>query len=157
MREETKKENENESKKKVTFICSRSTLDGLYPPLILALQAARAGAEALIFFTFDGINALKKGEMEKYRYYPPGILGVVPGIPAMAGQKMVKLAGEKANVPDPGDIFQMCRYEGVKFYGCRMTMEMMDISEEQLVEGVEITNSEGYIRMALESSVNMFV
>jgi len=143
--------------KKVTMICSRSTLEGLYPPLILALQAARIGAQALVFFTFDGMNALKKGGLNNPRYYPPGLMGVIPGVSSAAGQKMVKVAGDKANIPNPEELFEMCRFEGVKFYGCRMTMEMMGISPGDLVEGVEITNSEGYMKMALNSDVNMFV
>ncbi|MFZ5633859.1 MAG: DsrE/DsrF/DrsH-like family protein [Bacillota bacterium] len=150
-------EKTEKKKKKVTLICSRSTLDGVYPPLILALQAARAGADALVFFTFDGMNAVKKGGLDNHKYYPPGLLGAIPGIPSMAGQKMVKLAEEKANIPTPREIFEMCRLEGVKFYGCRMTMDMMGIKDEELIEGVNVTNSEGYIKMALSSDVNMFV
>lgn len=148
---------EIKKKKKVTFICSRSTLDGLYPPLILALQAARAGAEPLVFFTFDGMEAIKKGGLGRNKYYPQGFLGAIPGVPSAAGQKMVKLAEERAQVPGPADLFEMCRYEGVRFYGCKMTMEMMGIKEEDLIEGVEITNSESYIKMALDSDVNMFM
>lgn len=148
---------EKSPKKKVTFICSRATLDGLYPPLIMALQAARVGAEPLVFFTFGGMEAVKKGGLDKNKYYPQGLLGAIPGVSSVAGQKMVKLAGEKANVPGPADLFEMCLYEGVRFYGCRMTMEMMGIKEEDLIEGVEVTNSESYIKMALEADVNMFV
>lgn len=148
---------EKEKKKKVTFICSRSTLDGLYPPLILALQAARAGADPVIFFTFDGMEAVRKGGLDKSRYYPQGLLGAIPGVSSLAGSKMVKLAEERSQVPAPEDLFEMCRCEGVRFYGCKMTLDMMGMKEEDLVEGVEITNSEKYIKMALESDVNMFI
>ena len=145
------------AKKKVTLICSKSSLDGLYPPLILAIQAVRAGAEASVFFTFDGINALKKGGLTNYRYFPPGPMGLLPGVSSLAGKKMVQLAEERASVPAPEEIFEMCQLEGVKFYGCRMTMDMMGISEDEMVEGVEITNSEGYMKMALNADVNMFI
>lgn len=144
------------ARKKVTLICSRSTVDGVYPPLILGLQAARAGADAMIFFTFDGINVIKKGGMEKLKYYPPGVAGVIPGMPSAAARMMLKMAEDRANVPPPGDLLEMCVYEGVNLYACKMTMDMMNLRKEDLVEGVEVIDAAGYIKMALSADVNMF-
>ncbi|RJQ28339.1 MAG: hypothetical protein C4589_06590 [Peptococcaceae bacterium] len=149
-----KKENK---KQKATFICSRNTLDGVYPPLILAIQAIRAGAETAIFFTFDGIQAIKKGGIKKSKYFPPGLAGVIPGLPAIATRMMHRLADRRANVPPPSDLLEMCRYEGVKFYACKMTMDMMNIRKSDLVEGAEVIDAEGYIKMALKSDVSMFI
>jgi peroxiredoxin family protein len=58
-------------KDKAAFICSRDTLDGAYPPLILGINAARAGMESKVFFTFMGINLACKGGIEKARFIPP--------------------------------------------------------------------------------------
>ena len=51
---------EEPKKDKAAFICSRDTLDGAYPPLILAINCARQGMEAKVFYTFMGMNLAKK-------------------------------------------------------------------------------------------------
>jgi len=144
-------------KKKVLLICSRNTIDGVYPPLILALQAVRAGAEASIFFTFMGIEAVRKGGIKKAKFFPAGLMGVIPGMPAMATKMMLGLAEKKANVPPPADLLEMCRLEGVKLYGCLMTMDMMGLKESDLIEGAKVIDAAGYMQMALEADVNLFI
>lgn len=148
---------ERENKKKVTLICSRNTIDGAYPPLILALQAARKGADTSVFFTFMGIEMIRRGGADKAKFYPPGPMGAIPGMASMASKMMLKAAADKARVPSPAELLEMCRYEGVKLWGCQMTMQMMDLTEEDLIEGVRVTDASGYMDMALESDVNMFI
>lgn len=143
--------------KKANFVCSRSTVDGIYPPLILAIQARRVGADSMIFFTFDGINAVRKGRSENLKYFPPGLLGVVPGVPSVAAKTMIKMAEEKANVPGPADLLEMAACEGVKFYACKMTMDMMGLTEGDLLGDVEITDAKNFMERALNSEVNMFM
>ena len=143
--------------KKANFICSRGTVDGVYPPLLLAIQSRRVGAESMIFFTFDGINAIHKEKSKHLKYFPQGILGVVPGVPSMAAKAMVKMAENKAQVPAPADLFEMALCEGVKFYACKMSLDMMDIKKEDLMDGVEVTDAENFMRIALDSQVNMFI
>ncbi|MGQ9689239.1 MAG: DsrE/DsrF/DrsH-like family protein [Desulfobaccales bacterium] len=60
-----------QSKDKACFICSRDTLDGAYPALILAINAARLGMEAKVFYTFMGVNLVRKGGIEKAKFIPP--------------------------------------------------------------------------------------
>ena len=85
-------------KETAAFICSRDTLDGAYPPLILAINAARAGMDAKVFFTFMGINLACKGGVEKARFIPPGVMGAVPGMSAIA-TGMMKKKIDKAQIP----------------------------------------------------------
>ncbi|MGO0122324.1 DsrE/DsrF/DrsH-like family protein [Desulfothermobacter acidiphilus] len=144
-------------KKKATFICARNTLEGVYPPLILALQAVRAGAETSLFFTFDGINAVRKGGIKKAKYFPPGLLGVIPGIPALATRMMVRMAEENAGIPRPEDLLEMCQLEGVKLYACQMTVDMMKLRPEEFLPGVEIIDAPGYMKLALAADINIFV
>jgi len=146
-----------EKKKRVTLICSRNTLDGMYPPLILALNAVRAGAEAMVFFTFQGLDVVTKKGYQKIKFYPPGLCGVIPGLPALATRMMCRLAEERANVPSPAELMEMCRYEGVKFYACQMTKDMMAVRDEDLLEGVQVIDAGGYMKLALQSDVNMFI
>jgi len=146
-----------EARKRVTLICARNTLDGVYPPLILALQAVRAGAEAAIFFTFDGINAIRRGGTKKAKYHLPGLLGAIPGVAALATTVMRRLAEKRANVPPPEDLLEMCRHEGVKLYGCKMTIDMLGLEPGDFVEGVEFIDAQGYMQLALRADINMFI
>lgn len=143
--------------KKVLLICSRNTLDGVYPPLILGLQGVRAGAETAIFFTFNGLDVIRKGGVKKVKYFMPGLLGAVPGMPALATRMMLGMAEKKANVPPPAELLEMARLEGVKFYGCLMTMQMMGLTKDDLIEGAELIDAAGYMRMALEADVQLFI
>ncbi len=143
--------------KRVNLICSRDTADGVYPPLILGLQAARAGAETVIFFTFDGLNVIRKGGAKKIKYYPKGLLGAIPGLPAMMARMLSGLAESRAGVPDIETLLEMCQLEGVKFHACLMTMQMMNLSPSDLIEGVEVADAAGYMQKALVSDVNLFI
>jgi len=150
-------EQHEKEKKKVLLICSRNTLDGVYPPLILGLQGVRAGAETAIFFTFNGLDVIRKGGVKKIKYFMPGLLGAVPGVPALATRMMLGMAEKKANVPPPAELLEMARLEGVKLYGCLMTMQMMGVTRDDLIEGAEVTDAAGYMRMALDADVQLFI
>lgn len=148
---------EQAAQKKITLICSRNTIDGAYPPLILALQAVRKGADTNVFFTFMGIEVIKRGGAEKVKFFPPGLMGVVPGMPALATKMMLNMAEKRAQVPSPAELLEMCLHEGVKLWACKMTMQMMDLTEKDLVEGAQITDAANYIDMALESNLSLFI
>ena len=146
---------EEEVKQKYTFICSRGTLDGAYPPLILAINSARLGHEATIFYTFMGINIVRKGYLSKVRFHPPGFLGAIPGMASVA-TGMMKKQIEEANIPDVEELLDIAQLEGIRLVACRMTMDMMKIKEEDLREGVEIMNAEQYLKIAGQCAINMF-
>lgn len=61
----------SKEKERACFICSRDTMDGAYPALILGINAARLGMEAKVFYTFMGINLVRKGGIEKAKFIPP--------------------------------------------------------------------------------------
>ncbi|GAB6037334.1 hypothetical protein JCM15519_18930 [Fundidesulfovibrio butyratiphilus] len=148
-------ENTTEGKQRYTFICSKGTLDGAYPSLVLALNAKRLGHEVFLFYTFMGINVVRKGYMAKLKFHPPGFLGAIPGMSNLATSMMEKQI-EQANIPSLEDIFEMAQLEGVKIYACKMTLDMMKIPEDDLLEGVEIMNAEQYLKLAGTCSINMF-
>ncbi len=54
------------------FITSKDTLDGVYPGLILGINARRLGMESSVFYTFMGINVIRKGWIDKAKFQPPG-------------------------------------------------------------------------------------
>lgn len=148
-------ENATEGKQRYTFICSKGTLDGAYPSLVLALNARRLGHEVFLFYTFMGINVVRKGYMSKLKFHPPGFLGAIPGMSNLATSMMEKQI-EQANIPGLEDIFEMAQLEGVKVYACKMTLDMMKVPEDELLEGVEIMNAEQYLKLAETCSINMF-
>jgi len=146
---------ETSEKKKYTFICSRGTLDGAYPALVLALNAVRLGHEATVFYTFMGINIVKKGYLEKIKFHPPGFMGAIPGMSSLA-TTMMKKQIEEANIPDVGDLMEMAQIEGVRFVACHMTLEMMKMTKDDLIEDVEVMSAEQYLRYAEGCAINMF-
>jgi len=150
--------NENQVKR-VNVICSRNTIDGVYPPLIIAINAAREGADAKIFFTFAGLDIVLKKNYEKgyknVKYFMPGFLGAIPGMTKLATWMMKKKIDE-INLPDVKDLIDMARLEGVEFIACHMTMEMMGLTSEDILDNCEIMDANQYMRLAISSDINMF-
>lgn len=145
----------SDQKEMCTFICSRGTLDGAYPALVLAINARRLGMEATIFYTFMGINVIRKGGATKCKFYPPGAMGAVPGMGAVAGRMMRKQI-EGAEIPALEDLMEMARLEGVQFVACKMTLDMMGLKEEDFIEGVKVQTAEDYLTHARRCKINMF-
>ena len=139
-----------------TFICARDTLDGVYPPLLLAINAQRLGMEATIFFTFMGLNAIRKGWAKKIKFQMPGFMGAIPGMASMA-TGMMKKKVEKAGIPAIEDMMDMAQAEGVRFVACKMTVDMMELSEDAFIDGVEIMTAEDYMKLAKSAKLNMFI
>lgn len=148
-------EKQSTEKKRYTFICSKGTLDGAYPSLVLGLNARRLGHEVFLFYTFMGINVVRKGYMAKLKFHPPGFLGAIPGMSTLATNMMEKQI-EEANIPSIDELFEMAQLEGVHMVACKMTMDMMKIPESDLIEDVEIMNAEQYLKLAETSAINMF-
>jgi len=86
--------------KKMTIIASKGALDMAYPPLILATTAAAMDVDVTIFFTFYGLDIIKKGNADNLKISPignpampmpvpiPTLLGSLPGMEAMATSMM---------------------------------------------------------------------
>ena len=144
-----------ERKDKAAFICSKDTLDGAYPSLVLGINAARLGMESKIFYTFMGLNLVLKGGVEKAKFIPAGVMGAVPGMSAIA-TKMMKSKIEKANIPSLGELMEMAQLEGVELIGCRMTIDMMEIREDQLIDGLPVWTAEDFLRYARECKICLF-
>jgi peroxiredoxin family protein len=142
-------------KESCTFICSRGSLDGAYPALLLAINARRLGMEATVFYTFMGINIIRKGGADKTRFIPPGTLGAIPGMSSVATWMMKKQI-DQAGIPPLEEMMDMAQAEGVKFVACRMTIDMMGLKAEDFIEGVEIQTAEDYLKHARHCKINMF-
>lgn len=142
-------------KEMCTFICSRGSLDGAYPSLILAINARRLGMEATVFYTFMGIDVIRKGGVNKLHFIPPGTLGAIPGMSSVATW-MMKRQIDQAGIPTLEELIEMAQLEGVKFVACKMTMDMMGLKPEDFIDGVEVQTAEDYLKHARNCKINMF-
>jgi len=138
-----------------TFICSRDSLDGAYPSLMLAINARRQGMDATVFYTFMGINVIRKDRAKRSKFVPVGFLGAIPGMASFATW-MMKRQIDKAGIPTVEELLEMAQLEGVKLVACKMTMDMMELKPEAFIEGIEIQTAEDYIKHAKDCGLNMF-
>jgi peroxiredoxin family protein len=155
------------SKNRVAIIASKGTLDMAYPPLILASAAAAMGEEVEIFFTFYGLDIIKKGGAEHLKVAPianpampvpmPNIVGMLPGMTPMATWMMKTRFFARNNVATIPELIQQCRDLGVKFIACQMTMDVMGIKREDLIDGVEVGGAATFLDYAADAHTTLFV
>jgi|SRR5579883_1628736 peroxiredoxin family protein len=155
------------ARSKVAIIASKGTLDMAYPPLILASAAAAMGEEVTIFFTFYGLNILKKGGARHLQVAPianpampvsiPNIVGMLPGMTPLATWMMKSQFFGKHQVATIDELLQQCRDLGVKFIACQMTLDVMGIKPEELIDDVEIGGAATFIDFANEAHVTLFI
>jgi len=143
------------AKDKAAFICSRDTLDGAYPSLILAINAARAGMEAKVFYTFMGINLICQGGIDKAKFIPPGVMGAIPGMSSLA-TCMMKRKIDKAQVPTLAELMEVAQLEGVELIACKMTIDMMELDESQMVADTRVWTAEDFIKYAKDCKICLF-
>jgi peroxiredoxin family protein len=144
-----------EKKEKAAFICVKDTIDGAYPSLILSINAARQGMESKIFYSFMGLNMVLKGGVDRSKFFPPGVMGAIPGMTSIA-TGMMKKKIEKANIPSLGDLQEMAQLEGVELVACKMTIDMMEIKEDKLIDGVFVWTAEDFIAYAKDCKICLF-
>ena len=142
-------------KEKAAFICVKDTLDGAYPSLVLAINAARQGMESKIFYSFMGMNLVLEGGFDRAKFFPPGLMGAIPGMTTIA-TGMMKKKIEQANIPSLADLQEMAQIEGVDLIACKMTVEMMEIDEEKLIEGVTVWTAEDLLIYAKDCKICRF-
>ncbi|MBI2962638.1 MAG: DsrE/DsrF/DrsH-like family protein [Deltaproteobacteria bacterium] len=152
--------------KRIALVASKGTMDMAYPPLILASTALSMDWEGAIFFTFYGLDIIKKAKLEHLKVPSlanpamplpvPNIIGALPGMTAMATM-MMKSWIKKANVATVPELVNVCREGGVHLYGCQMTMDLMGVTKEELIDGVEVCGAASFLEYAAEADVSMFV
>ncbi|MDQ7836420.1 MAG: DsrE/DsrF/DrsH-like family protein [Humidesulfovibrio sp.] len=140
---------------KAAFICVKDTLDGAYPSLVLGINAARLGMDTKIFYSFMGLNMVLTGGADHAKYFPPGVMGVIPGMVTLA-TGMMKSKIDKANIPSLGELMEMAQAEGVELIACKMSIDMMEIDESKLLEGVVVWTAEDFLRYARDCKICLF-
>lgn len=140
---------------KAAFICVKDTLDGAYPSLVLAINAARLGMESKIFYSFAGLNLVLQGGAARARYFPAGVMGAIPGMTSLA-TGMMKKKIEDANIPSLADLQEMAQIEGVELIACKMTVDMMELDENKLIEDVAVWTAEEFTKYAKNCKLCLF-
>jgi peroxiredoxin family protein len=148
--------------KRLAIIATHGTLDAAYPPLILSTAGLAMDLEAAIFFTFYGLEILKKGNADKLQVAPianpampmpvPNIIGLLPGMTAMATSMMNNWM-KKANVAKLSELLEMAQEMGVRLIACQMTMDVMGIKKEDLIDGIEIGGAATFLEFASEDAI----
>jgi peroxiredoxin family protein len=148
--------------KKLAIIASHGSLDAAYPPLILATAAVAMDMDAAIFFTFYGLEIIKKGHADRLKIAPvanpampvpiPNMVGVLPGMTAVATGMMHEWM-HKAKVLDLSELLDTAKEMGVRLIGCQMTMDVMHIREEDLIDGIEIGGAATFLEYASEDAI----
>ena len=145
----------DKEKEKAAFICVKDTMDGAYPSLVLGINAARQGMETKIFYSFMGLHMVLKGGAERAKFSPPGVLGCIPGMSAIATGVMKKKI-DKANIPTLGELQEIAQLEGVELIACKMTVDMMEIDDDKLIKGVPIWTAEDFLKYAKDCKICLF-
>jgi len=132
--------------RKVAIICSKGSLDMAYPGLIMANAARMMGMDAMVFFTFWGLDIVTRDKVEHLHAdllgnpsspMPHSIMGL-PGMEALA-TKLMKKKIEGLDIPDIPELLEILDDAGAELYACRLAMEMFEVEPDDLVPQVKGT------------------
>ena len=135
---------------KVAIVVSKGSLEGIYPALIMANGARMEGIEADLFFTFFGLDAIRKDRYAKIKVatvgnpgmHLPTWIGAIPGFSALA-TKMMQRQMEKIDIPPVPEFIELVADSGVRLYACKATVDMFGLTMEDFVPQVEDVISVG--------------
>jgi len=143
--------------KKVSIVVSKGSLEGIYPALIMANGARMEGMGAELFFTFFGLDAIRKDKQGKIRVatvgnpgmHMPSLIGVLPGMSWIA-TKMMAREMEKLDIPPIGEFLELIHDSGGGMYACQATVDMFGLTMEDFIPQVDgiLTVGEFYDRSA---------
>lgn len=151
-----------------TIVVFSNDLDKALAALIIANGAKAAGKDVTLFFTFWGLNILrkpqsrvKKGIIDKMfgLMMPKGTEKLTLSKMNMlgAGSLMMKWVMKQKNVSTLNELLTQAREAGIKFIACNMSMDVMGIKPEELIDGVEIGGVAKYIEESSYSNSNLFI
>ncbi len=155
-----------EKKKRLMLIASKGDIPGAYTPLILGSTAAAMDYEVSIFFTFFGLNMLKKNNLKKIKITPAGetampmpipqIVGMLPGMTGMATM-MMKSWMKKANVATLQELMDLSIEAGVNLIACQMTMDVMGFKREDLIDECVVGGAATMLEFAAEADITLYI
>lgn len=151
---------------RLAIVCSKGSLDMVYPPFILATAAAAMDMEAMLFFTFWGLDAINVHKIDSLEISIAGN----PGMPQMAkvagmvpfGTKMVstmmKTQFAKHKVMSIREFVGVARESGVRLMACQMSMDVFGMSRDDLIPEVEdVVGAASFLEYAKDAKISLFV
>lgn len=158
-----------ERKNDKTMVIFSNDLDKAIASFIIANGAAAMGRKVTMFFTFWGLNILRKPEKVKVEkdlfakmfgfMMPRGSRKLSLSKMNMGGMgaKMIRFIMNKKNVASLEDLIQQAKANGIKLVACNMSMDVMGIKKEELIDGVEIGGVATFLGSAEESDMSLFI
>ena len=157
----------DDSPKKMAIIASKGTLDMAYPPFILATTAAALGWEVQIFFTFYGLQLLRKS-LKRIKISPlanpampmpvpmPVLVSSLPGMQSMA-TTMMKQKIKKHGVASLEDLRNLCLEADVKMIACQMTIDLFEFKKSEFIDGIDYGGAATFLEYAGGADVTLFI
>ncbi len=153
--------------KKMAIIATKGTLDMAYPPFILASTAAALGYEVQVFFTFYGLQLLRK-DLSTVKISPlanpampmpvpmPVMVQMLPGMESMATM-MMKNKLKSKGVASLEELRDLCLEADVKFIACQMTVDLFDFDKSEFIDNIEYGGASTFMAFAGETDICLFV
>ena len=153
--------------KKMAIIATKGTLDMAYPPFILGSTAAALGYEVQIFFTFYGLQLLRK-DLSDVKISPlanpampmpipmPVVVQMLPGMETMATM-MMKDKLKKKGVASLEELRSLCLEADVRFIACQMTVDLFDFKKSDFIENIEFGGAATFLEFAGDTDICLFV
>jgi peroxiredoxin family protein len=156
--------------KKLTIVAWSGTLDKAWPTLILATTAAASGMDVTVFFTFWGLRILQKNNkrltgrnwkqkmLSVFNRGGTDHLGLSKLQMAGMGPVMMRQLAREHKVAEPTELLQMAQQLGVKLWPCQMSLDLMGLKPEDLIDGLPDTvGAATALQRMSESEINLFI
>ncbi len=156
--------------KKMAIIATKGTLDWAYPPFILASTAAAVGFETQIFFTFYGLQLLRKDlDLKISPLGNPGMpmpAGMDKWFPtlgtALPGMESVMTSMMKSKMKSKGvasiaELRELCIEAEVKLVACQMTVDLFDMDSSDFIDEVDYAGAATFLEFAGDSDINLYI
>jgi peroxiredoxin family protein len=152
--------------KSLAIIATKGTLDWGYPPFILASTAAALGYDTQVFFTFYGLQLLKKKmNLQVSSLGNPGmpmplpmpvLVQALPGMqPLMTS--MMKQKMKKKGVASLEELRDLCVEAEVKMIACQMTVDLFDMNPKDFIDGIEYAGASSFFEFAGNADICLYV
>ncbi|MGD8514598.1 MAG: DsrE/DsrF/DrsH-like family protein [Granulosicoccaceae bacterium] len=156
--------------KKLAIIATKGTLDWAYPPFILASTAAALGYQTQIFFTFYGLQLLRKDlnlkvsslgnpgmpmPMAMDKWFPV-LFQALPGMESMMTM-MMKAKMKSKGVASIEELRELCIEADVKIVACQMTVDLFDFTHDAFIDGIEYGGAATFFEFAGESDICLYI
>ncbi len=151
-----------------TIVVFSNDLDKALAAFIIANGAKASGYDVTLFFTFWGLNILRKENVNVKKSFIDKMFGFMmpKGADKLTlskmnmggvGSMMMKWVMKNKNISTLKELITQAQANGVKFIACQMSMDVMGIKKEELIDGVEIGGVAKYIAESSNSNSNLFI